>query len=145
MTKAAQLAAQAAGPAFSAYQSSAQSSLSSAVFTKILFQTKEFDTASAFDNTTNHRFQPLVAGYYAVTASAGHASSMETIVSIYKNGSEYRRGADVSGAWTNAIASLVYLNGSTDYVEIYAYFAAGGAPVTGTTQTNFTAFLARAA
>ena len=56
------------GPAFSAYQSTAQS-LPQNVITKIQFQTKEFDTANAFDAVTNFRFQPLVAGYYQVTGS----------------------------------------------------------------------------
>ena len=32
--------------------------------TKIVFNAKEFDTANAFDSTTNYRFTPQVAGYY---------------------------------------------------------------------------------
>lgn len=51
------------GPAFSAYQSSAQT-LSSGTITKIEFQTEEFDTDNCFDNAINYRFTPNVAGYY---------------------------------------------------------------------------------
>ena len=56
------------GPAFSAYQSSAQT-LSSNTVTKIQFQTEEFDTANCFDSTTNYRFTPNVAKSAANTQS----------------------------------------------------------------------------
>ena len=54
-----------AAPAFSAYQSTGQT-LSSSTWTKIQLQTEEFDTASCYDNATNYRFTPNVAGYYQV-------------------------------------------------------------------------------
>ena len=56
-----------AAPAFSAYLSNNQS-ISGATWTKVNLNVKVFDTASAFDNTTNYRFQPTVAGYYSVTS-----------------------------------------------------------------------------
>ena len=40
------------GPAFSAYRSTNQS-LSGQTWTKVQFDTKEFDTASCYDNVTN--------------------------------------------------------------------------------------------
>ena len=52
------------GPAFSAYQSSAQT-LSSNTATKLTFTTEEFDTNNNFASST---FTPTVAGYYLVTA-----------------------------------------------------------------------------
>jgi hypothetical protein len=123
------------GPAFSAYQSSAQT-IASATLTKVQFQTERFDTANAFDSTTNYRFQPLVAGYYLITSGAGfnRANNNEGIyVSIYKNGASYATVGTNASSNTFAIANvnaLVYLNGSTDYVETYvANFVGGSVPL----------------
>src|SRR5210317_1629772 len=52
------------GPAFSAYQSSAQT-IAGYTFVKMNLQTEEFDTDSCFD-TSLSRFTPTVAGYYQV-------------------------------------------------------------------------------
>jgi len=57
------------GPAFSAYQSSGQTISSTSTWTKINFQTEEFDTNNNFDSTTNYRFTPQIAGYYQVNAT----------------------------------------------------------------------------
>ena len=76
-------------PAFSAYQSSGQA-LSSNTQTKLQFQAKEFDTANCFDNVTNYRFTPTVAGYYQVSGGLAVASSATQIqLQVYKNGSAY--------------------------------------------------------
>ena len=111
-------------PAFSAYQNSG-TTLGTLTYTKIAFQAKEFDTANAFDNTTNYRFQPLVAGYYQVNAGAQISSgtAYEALLAIYKNGTNYKYGTDIisSTVYGITISGLVYLNGSTDYIEIYAY------------------------
>jgi hypothetical protein len=131
------------GPAFSAYLSLNQS-VTSGTFTKVQFNTEEFDTNSNYDNATNYRFTPTVAGYYQVNAFiAGGASTALTrcICSIYKNGSEFKRGTDfVASAAVNgnSIASaLISFNGSTDYVEIYGVISAGTALVTGGQTISF--------
>jgi hypothetical protein len=116
------------GPAFSAYRSTSAQTFSSAVWSKMQCQTEEFDTASAYDNATNYRFTPLVAGYYQVQVQATLAftgTSTTTGVGIYKNGSaakyiqlpyaSYLAGSMVSGS------ALVYCNGTTDYLEAYVY------------------------
>jgi len=112
------------GPAFSAYQNSA-TTLATSTYTKIAFQVKEFDTANAYDNTTNYRFQPTVAGYYQVNAGMQISSgtSNETLLTLYKNGSSYKYGTDLIGTtiYGITISALVYLNGSTDYIEIFGY------------------------
>jgi len=137
------------GPAFSAYQSSTQT-LSSNTITKIQFQTKEYDTNSAFDNATNYRFTPLVAGYYVVDCALQVASSF-TIGSIYvyKNGSAYKAGMATGGVagttGTFAMACQVFLNGSTDYVECYGIISTGQALVGGGTGTYFQAAMLRSA
>ena len=135
-------------PAFSAYQSSAQT-LSSATLTKIQFQTEEFDTNSCFDSTTNYRFTPNVEGYYLVS---GHvqpdASYTAGIQAIYKNGSVYKYGsynANATGVSQPSVTCLVYLNGSTDYVEFYGSFTTGQATVATSAFTWFQGHMARAA
>jgi hypothetical protein len=130
-------------PAFSAYQSSAQT-LSGSTATKITFTTEEFDTNSNFTSST---FTPTVAGYYQVNASIAASASYTTgRVMLYKNGLEYKRGNTVS---TNGgqfiLSALVYCNGSTDYLDIYGFFVTGQALVATTYETYFQASMVRAA
>ncbi len=111
------------GPAFSAWQSSGQT-LSSAVTTKINYQTELWDTNSNYDTSTS-RFTPTVAGYYQINAAVCTASTQsQQILAIYKNGSLYQRN-DIPSININQISSVVYCNGSTDYIEIYASFGTG--------------------
>ena len=138
------------GPAFSAYANATQS-ISNATFTKIQFQTKEFDTNSNFDSTTNYRFTPTVAGYYFISGTInfnGTLATSQNLISIYKNGSEFKRGGQVlTNAANNAtgitVTALIQFNGSTDYVEIYGYQANGISVNTSATLTYFEGFMAR--
>jgi hypothetical protein len=119
-----------AAPAFSAYQSSAQT-LTGATFTKISLQSEEFDTNSNFDSTTNYRFTPTVAGYYQFNAALQVGASASTaLITFYKNGSEFKRPTYMSGSSVVNSAggsALIYCNGSTDYVEFYALLGTGQA------------------
>ena len=126
------------GPAFSAY-ANAGVSVSTGTFVKIPFQVEVFDTASCYDNTTNYRFTPNVAGYYQVTARTQWTTNngtTENMLIVHKNGSEHRRGfGGVIGVGVNA---LVYLNGTTDYIEIYGFQSTGGTiAVTGLGEYGF--------
>lgn len=139
------------GPAFSAYRSTNQS-ISNATLTKVQCDTEEFDTNSNYDNSTNYRFTPTVAGYYQVNGEIRLTSSAATLIAtIYRNGSEFKRGAQTGNAANSGqaanVTALVYLNGSSDYVELYVYQASGGALnlEAGLTINYFQAFLARAA
>ena len=111
-------------PAFSAFAGSA-TSIANSSFTKILFNTEEFDTNNNFASS---RFTPTVAGYYQINAATG-LPYITAIISIFKNGTEYKRGIQNSGATNNVggviVSSLVFLNGSTDYVEIFAFQNSG--------------------
>jgi hypothetical protein len=133
------------GPAFSAYQSSAQT-LSSGTWTKIQFQTKEFDTNSNFDNVTNYRFTPTVAGYYQISGGFQVSSSATPVrLAIYKNGSVFKYlgitdSSSLSGIYSSA---LIYLNGSTDYIELYGYVGTGQALLSNSTATYFQASMVR--
>jgi hypothetical protein len=138
------------GPAFSAYPS-ASATISAATYTKVILNVEDFDTASAFDSTTNYRFTPLVAGYYQINLVASMpqiaSSNTNSLVALYRNGSSYKVGGyqNSTGQQANSSwAGLVYLNGSTDYLEMYVYTA--GASVSLVSNTcNFSGFLARAA
>jgi hypothetical protein len=138
------------GPVFSVYQTSVQN-LPSNTPTKIQFAGKEFDTSNSFDSATNHRFQPNVAGYYYVSGCVTFGSTSASCwAQIYKNGVSFKRG-DYSYQTpysANASAScLVYLNGSTDYLEFWGSQISGGTVNTAAQafDTYFQGFLARAA
>ena len=131
-------------PAFSAYAGSSQS-IANATFTKVQINTEEFDTANAFDSTTNYRFTPLVAGYYQVNGTVTMGSNpLSFQISIYKNGSSFKKGlltnTSASLQQTN-VSALVYLNGSTDYIELYV-FQGSGVSVSTVTSSDLTYFQA---
>ena len=126
---------QAAGPAFSAYSSNAQS-INSGATAKIQLNNKVFDTATAFDATTNYRFTPQVAGYYQINGQVAlnGGGVGQARASIFKNGTGYAEGNSVpNNTITGAepsVATIVYLNGSTDYVELYCYLYTGAGALT---------------
>ena len=131
------------GPAFSAYGSVA-TSLTAGTVTKVNFQTERFDTASNFASS---RFTPTVAGYYQINSCVTIAPAIGiSIVYIFKNSTEYNRGQRIDNSSTLGllIADCVYLNGTTDYVEIYAVTQGNTITEAGVT-TWISGFLARAA
>ena len=137
------------GPAFSAYKGSDQT-VTSGVITKVTYDTEVFDTNTNFASST---FTPTVAGYYQVNATiCGAGSSTMTVLIgyIYKNGAVYRFGildASAGGNRRAGISDLIYMNGTTDYLEIYARIdGTGTMTFTGTATANsFSAVLVRAA
>jgi hypothetical protein len=131
-------------PAFSAYRGSSNQSVSSNTWTKAQLNTEDFDTANAFDSTTNYRFTPTVAGYYQINGSIAPDSTVSfgtgVYVAIYKNGTLYR-AANVNNtvaptASIPCISAVIYFNGSSDYVELYAYFAGGSGMQIATTYNS---------
>lgn len=119
-------------PAASAYLSSAYTPPGTYAWYTLIFQTEKFDTASAY-NTTNGQFNPQVAGYYLITATAS-AKTTSTLgvtpdqifaLGVSKNNSPYAqfgRGIAASNVMCAASGSaILYLNGSTDYVTIQVY------------------------
>ena len=139
------------GPAFSAYLSANQS-FSSATWTKVQCNTEEFDTNSNYDPTTNYRFTPTVAGYYQVQAfseiSYGAGAPTTRGVSIYKNGASFKQLTESgSNAYSGTpVVALMLMNGSSDYIEMYAYSNASTPVAIGdAAKTFFQASLARPA
>ncbi|OFZ67376.1 MAG: hypothetical protein A2V79_09195 [Betaproteobacteria bacterium RBG_16_56_24] len=120
------------GPAFSAYLPTANQSVTSAVWTKVTLSAEEFDTNSNFDSATNYRFTPTVEGYYQFSFSLTGDGSPVAAVSgaLYKNGALYKAGTYIQTATVMASSgsALVYMNGTTDYVELFGYVV-GTTPV----------------
>lgn len=139
-------------PAFSAYQSSSQT-ISATTFTKIQFQTEEFDTNLNFNNTGStvgstpaYAFLPTVAGYYQVNGSIFYNTAATCQVFIYKNGTVFKRGNQANTTNVEPIVSaLVYLNGTTDYIELYGYHVSGSTIAAQLDTTYFQACMARGA
>lgn len=134
------------GPAFSAYRTGAAQSISAATWTKCQLPSEDFDTANCFDSTTNYRFTPNIAGYYQVNVNLEFNNAAAThYVSVYKNGSAYK-GMTLTGGTggtTGTMACLIYLNGSTDYIELYGQSSVSDSFYS--SYTGFSASLARAA
>ena len=137
-------------PAFYAY-SSTVNSISANTNTKVALSQTLFDTNSCF-NTSTYRFTPTVAGYYSFYALvATNAANNSAGISFNKSGtiSSYSATNYGSGSgFNNAISlgQMFYLNGSTDYIELY-YFCTGASSTSGSSsyQVYMTGFLARAA
>lgn len=132
-----------AAPTFSAYPSSTQS-ITSGTWTKVLFQTEEWDTNNNFASS---RFTPTVAGYYQVNARAEVAAVFnQQNITIYKNGAQEKQGVYGSTNFAGTtVSALVYCNGSTDYLEIYVLLGATQVTTAASITTYFQAFLARSA
>lgn len=117
------------GPAFFAYLTANQT-ISASTFTKIAFNAETFDTDSNFDPTTNYRFTPSKAGYYQIDTNVQHGSSTGNygFISIQKNGTGVTNNF---GEWTTftlrtgSLSTVVYMNGTTDYLEVYALIGGG--------------------
>ena len=125
-------------PAFLAIRSSNQGNVADNTWTKIQFNTEKFDTDGTYDNTTNYRFTPAVAGKYKLFAQVGGYGQAGGIansiaIRIYKNGTdevETRRGFDsavVAEGGTTAITTEAILDSDTDdYFEVYWYINTNG-------------------
>jgi hypothetical protein len=114
------------GPAFRAYRGTSSQSFSANTWSKAQLNAETFDTASCFDSTTNYRFTPNKAGYYQFNAAPNIQRSGTGLLygAIYKNGS----GVSVTGfnigsadTFSPVLMDIIYMNGTTDYVEMYVY------------------------
>jgi hypothetical protein len=133
------------GPTFSYYQSATQT-LTSATITKLTFTTADWDTTSGM--FASSRFTPTVAGYYQISAGmAFNAASSTAIIYVYKNGSVSKFLTNTNPTVVSGLngSAMVYCNGSTDYVEIYAYASVGQALVSNSSSTYFQAAMVRSA
>jgi hypothetical protein len=139
-------------PAFEAYLSADQTGLTDNVYTKAQIDTEVFDTDGCYDNATNYRFTPTVAGKYYVYLQIKTQSSSEIIISsiasIYKNGTLYKETFGFYDSnnlliFSPSVFAVVDMNGSTDYLEAYVKINTTGSTArvdAETKSSNFGAF-----
>jgi hypothetical protein len=103
-----------------------------------------FDTNSNFASNT---FTPTVAGYYQVNGGISFtAVSDGALVAIYKNGVLYSYGSPaVSNGVRSTVSDVVYLNGTGDYVNLYALQTSGTQKTLASGQGHFSGCLVRSA
>jgi len=97
---------------------------------KITFETADWDTHGYWD-ATNNRYTPLdFSGYYRVSAKVSFEPQTVTVASrrcaIYKNGAEYSSVVLPQATTLRLVGlstDLVYLNGATDFVEVFVICA----------------------
>ena len=136
-------------PTFSYYETTTATSLGNVSFTKITFDANEWDTTGGM--VASSRFTPTIAGYYQISGGYNTgAATGQFFVTIYKNGSSFKRGSMVAGGISGlntSVSALVYCNGSTDYVELYGYQNSGSSVNTalGNSLTYFQGVLVRTA
>ena len=116
-------------PAFEAYRGTSLQSITDLTATKVQFNTEVFDTDSAYDNATNYRFTPQVAGKYFVysglmmKSSTGTDNIRQINIDIRKNGSTLRLTQYYSQNqfynFTAFVQGSISMNGSTDYLEVF--------------------------
>ena len=141
------------GPAFSAYPNT-NHAITNGGYAQIQNNTEEFDTASRYNNTgatvggiPAYSFLPNVEGYYQVSAAAyPFTSTTATNISIYKNGTTFKTTSNLASTSSCSISTLIYFNGSTDYISAYVYVSGATPLITGlATLTFFQAAFVRAA
>ncbi len=112
-------------PSFRAYAGST-TSISAGAVTKVTLNTEEWDVGGYFDSATNYRYTPLVAGIYSVSFCVYLTDALVNSdygPRVYKNGSLYTYGwygtTGVANDFVMVGSSMVKMNGSTDYIELY--------------------------
>lgn len=122
------------------------------------YTSEDFDIGGFYDSTSR-RFQPTVAGYYSfshrwvATVVAGRGYYL--ISRIVKNATSVvdQQSLSISGSGSGAevgvgVSSLVFLNGTTDFIEPimyhFDYTASSSITLLSTQFSNFSGFLVSA-
>lgn len=126
---------------------SADQNIGTATTTKVQFNTETYDIGGYYDNATNYRFTPLVAGTYLFSVSLGYqdagSTAQSAVLYLYKNGAIYSTSQIPyfdNGICYIGITTPVQLNGSTDYVEVYARIAGTSANTVEADHSFFSGF-----
>lgn len=123
------------------YQTGAQT-IATATTTVISYDTSVYDTNSIWNSSTK-AFVPNVAGYYQVNMSctlSGTSAGYQTGAGISKNGTlvDYNVAASSASGTTPVCSTIVYCNGTTDYVQGSVAHTAGSnlSTTSGTTSST---------
>jgi hypothetical protein len=133
------------GPAFRVFLSG-DVSITGGVNTKVAFNSESFDTNNNFDTSTN-RFTPTVAGYYQINLFVALGAATSTQASIRKNGTSILLSWYLvnQASYGGMASDVVYMNGTTDYLEGFMFVSANSTMGGGSTFTTMSGFLVRAA
>ena len=134
-------------PNFLVFRSGNQS-VSLNTTTKVQFDSETYDTANAYDNSSNYRFTPQTAGKYHLysnvyLANGSNANNTEYTIRIYKNGSQIalshldHRTAGIGYQQSIPIAIVAEANGSSDYFEVFIYGNWTGGSINATSSSFF--------
>lgn len=133
---------------FNVYRSAAFVTSSGAVAVT-QYDTRNFDTSSNVDITTNKgRFTAPVSGFYFIEGSCSvtTTTAVRLFCTIYKNGSPLKRGNDANlgsgNIYCSQVVSLIQL-AANDYIEIYNFTSASQTGSTGQ-DTSFSGYLVSA-
>ena len=113
---------------------SADQTIANATVTIVQCNTEAFDTDGYYDNATNYRFTPGIAGKYlftgSITSVTGISANNFFQIFLYKNGSGVFTLRTINGATAYGhsitIVGIIDMNGSTDYVDMRVQHASGG-------------------
>jgi len=113
-------------PCFRAVNSGTQA-ISATTDTKVNLATETFDTNTNFASS---RFTPTIVGKYLITGSITFSggSAIHTYGILNKNGSNHRinYAMGVTDTFiTVEVSDIVDMNGTTDYIELHVWAAAG--------------------
>jgi hypothetical protein len=145
------------GPAFAATLSN--QSVAGDTNAKMEFNNEVFDTASCYNNTgstvggiPSYSFLPNVAGYYQVSINCfwlSYTAGVNQALSLWLNNSGATELFRLNFPNGNSGGSrLIYLNGTTDYINAYWYSTNGTSTLVGNNGaffSNFSAALVRSA
>jgi hypothetical protein len=112
------------GPAFYVSRITSDQTTTFNVLTKVEFNGETFDTDNCFDSTTNYRFTPTKAGYYQLNFNmlfAGGSGDAGEALFRKNNTTNFSTNYGVrTGGSTSLNSSMImYLDGSTDYAEVF--------------------------
>lgn len=109
------------------------------VYNKVQFNNEVLDVNGWYDAVTNFRYLPLTAGIFLVNAAISSTSGTtgeSPAIQLRKSGLVEAEGPFL-GSVANSITvgvsltAIVDLNGSTDYIEVFAYLPTGITTING--------------
>ncbi len=135
----------AGAPYFSAHKTATQTFTTGNVV-KVQFETEDGDSNGCYDNVTNFRFTPNRAGWYFVNCSVYIVAPSATTMAV-----EIRKNTDIAretltsvglaaGSGINSVSGFIKMNGTTDYLEGWAYMDGTTPTIQGATTSSFEAF-----
>ena len=121
-------------PAFEANRS-ADVTVGSGVTLKVAADTEKFDIGSCYDNSTNYRFTPNLAGKYFCYGSIAYNvnnAQLRITGELRKNGTSTHAASTLTSAngsgYEDVVAytgGIVEFNGSSDYLEFFTFHNSG--------------------